>query len=192
MSVRVNVQTSKSRMSKMSLGGMPEITNKPPIIEPESNNKEYRSGYAKNFLEGQFFGMPKGSGNNVKFLQKAGLVTAYDGIKRKDAQNTTLYDSKRVEASKELTDDEIDYDEEADDIMSTEGRQDYDDESIDSTKQRLTLYKNSQIHSSQVKDILLRRNYAIPRNFKIHGKNVHLNVSTYGEFKSKDLPRVNE
>ena len=121
---------------------MPDLASKPPIIEPESNDKEYRSGYAKNFLEGQFFGMPKDGGSNLKFLKKAGL-TAYDGTKKKEGQNTTLYDSKRVEPSKGLTDDEIDYDEEADDIMSTEEREYDGTESIDSTKQRLTLYKNS-------------------------------------------------
>ena len=101
--------------------------------------------------------------NNHRFLPKAGL-TAYDGM-RKVMNTTTIYDSKRVEASKQQSkddeDDDGDYDEEADDIYSTDARADPDDkESIDSTKQRLTLYKTNQIHSSQVQDILIKRNLA--------------------------------
>ena len=81
MSVRVNVQTSKSRMSKLSVGGLPENidAHKPPVILPD---KEYRSG--QKFYGDQYFGSTTYSGYgglNHRFLPKAGL-TAYDGMKK--------------------------------------------------------------------------------------------------------------
>ena len=122
-------------MSRLSGAGLPENidTHKPPVIVPD---KEYRSG--QKFYGDQYFGTTtySGYGLNHRFLPKAGL-TAYDGMKKVMQNTTTIYDSKRVEISKEEShdDDDGDYDEEADDILSTEGRPDQDGkESIDSTK----------------------------------------------------------
>jgi hypothetical protein len=86
-------------MSKQSVGVIQEAldSHKPPVIIPEIYNKQYQSG--QKFYGDHYFGSTTQSGINHRFLQKAGL-TAYDGLK-KGMNNTTIYDSKKVEISKE-------------------------------------------------------------------------------------------
>jgi hypothetical protein len=78
---------------------------------------------------------------------------------------------------------EYDYDDEEADTISNQIDNEIDK---DSTKNRLTIYKSSSIHSKQVTNILKRRPIEqLGEKFKVKGGKIYLNMGETGQINSR-------